>query len=777
MLILSLDYLNQALKRTAGRPAAGILLAAGLSTAAAAPASAQYLAPGDIQNARAAVRAYGTGNYGDGRAAQSRIADPVVKKVVAWFAHTRLSSQSSFAEITRFIQDNPHWPWQKQLRRNAELAVRSRTDPSRIIAFYKGSPPHKFAGQKLAIDRLMSAGRKVAAVRLIRGAWGNRYLRPRQSAEFRSRYGAHLRPQDHYARLDYLLFAGHKKTARRLFGQVTLSAAMRDGIRARLQMNLGRHYCGRRRGGYTAVTATLSRVPYKLRRGEGFSFDLMRFYSCAGRIGKAVEAMATQPSRPRFAARWWRERSKLARDAIKAKQYRIAYEIARGHRQFGQSLHGHAEWFAGFVAMQLLRNHKLADQHFRGALASVKSGWTRSKILYWHGRLKAAQGKSKEARTFFLVASKYATTFYGQLAHGLVLGGKPPLIRTKLGRPTGPAFWRDDIVKGMVVARRLGMWRESWSLARFIMLHRAKTAAQHMYAVATLNQLTSPAKRRQMNVRVIKYAQFKGHPLIGRGYPTIDLPAANTVEPALIYALIRQESEFQPAARSWAGARGYMQLMPSTARAEARSMKLRYRTQFLTRRPAYNLRLGTNHVARLLTALNGAYPMVLAAYNAGEHRVNQWVSWHGDPRKKGGPDWATWIELIKFDETRDYVKRVLESHTVYRLLLKDKIDTRRLTAYWRPQKVDRKGACEIVRLAKKRRTRSTLVASGKAGKSGKKSRRGTTAMMTDYAFGRSLVINRRGKAPAKAAKKRANPLALVDRRPHDNIAGAPDCDG
>ena len=329
----------------------------------------------------------------------------------------------------------------------------------------------------------------------------------------------------------------------------------------------------------------------------------------------------------------------------------------------------------------------------------------------------------------------------------------------------------------MVVARRLGMWRESWSLARYIMVHRAKTAAQHMYAVGVLHQLTSPGKRRQMNVRVIKYAQYKGHPVIGQGYPTIDLPKANTVEPALIYALIRQESEFQPAARSWAGARGYMQLMPFTARVEARDLKLRYRTHYLTRRPAYNLRLGTNHVARLLEALDGAYPMVLAAYNAGEHRVNQWVAWHGDPRQKGGPDWATWIELIKFDETRDYVKRVLEGHTVYRILLKDEVDTKKLMAHWQPPEADKKRDCEVVRLAEER-ARGNLVASGK--RAAGNARKPSAAMMSDYAFGRSLVIQPRGRAKPKAKSKTAdekpeNPLALVDRRPHDNVAGAPDC--
>ena len=759
------------------RRAAAFGIAAVGAAGGATQAGAQYLPPADIQNALSAVRAYGTGNWDSGRAAQRRIGDPVVRKVVAWYAHTRLGSQSSFAEITRFIQDNPHWPWQKQLRRNAELSVRATTDPGRIVAFYKGSPPYSFAGQKLAIDRLTAAGRKTAAVNLIRSVWANRYLRRGESAEFRSRYGAHLRPEDNYNRLDYLLFAGHKRTARRMYRQLTLTAAQQAGIRARLQMNLGRHYCGRRRGAYTAVTATLSRVPYKLRRGEGFSFDMMRYFSCARQIRKAVEAMATQPSRPRFAKRWWRERSKLARDAIQTKQYRLAYEIARGHRQYGQQLHAHAEWFAGFIAFRFLRNHKRADQHFRGALASVESAWTRSKILYWHGLLKEAQGQNAAARPFFQKAAKLATTFYGQLAHGRAQGGELPLIQTKLGRPARRAFWQDDIVKGMVVARRIGMWRESWSLARYIMIHRAKTPEEHMYAVGILDKLTSPAKRRQMNVRVIKYAQFKGHPVIGKGYPTIALPKANTVEPALIYALIRQESEFQPAARSWAGARGYMQLMPFTARAEARDLKLRYRTHYLTRRPAYNLRLGTHHVARLIEALDGAYPMVLAAYNAGEHRVTQWIAWHGDPREKGGPDWATWIELIKFDETRDYVKRVLEGHMVYRMLLKDKVDTKELMAYWTPPEPDAARACEIVRMAEEGRRSGTAVAARKTARS--KAGKASAATMAEYAFGRSLVIQPRGKRKARAKPKSGerpeNPLALVDRKPHDNVAGAPEC--
>lgn len=760
--------------------AAAFTVTVGLGVSAlagsAGPAAAQYLPAGDIQNAKAAAQAYATGRYEQGRALLQRIKDPAIRRMVAWYAYTRPGSRARFRDITGFIRQNPEWPWQKQLRRNAELAVRGSTSPADIIAFYAKEPPKYFAGQKLAYDRLMSAGRKAAAVDLIRRSWARSYHNRGQLAEFQARFGGHLRPEDHYAKLDNLLFIGAKRAVRALLRTLKMTPAQNAAIQTRLAMGLGRHYCGssRRRAAPSYIRARLAQIPYSMKRGEAFTFDRARFFSCAGRIKEAYTAFATQPSNPRFPERWWRERSKLARDAIRIKAYKLAYNIILGHRQAGQKLHAHAEWFAGFIAFRLLKNPARAEQHFRGALASVESAWTRSKILYWHGRLKESLGQKKAAQAFYQRAARYGTTFYGQLAHGQVSGGEPPILRGKQARPTAASFWRDGLVKAMVVSQRLGLWRETWSLARMAMLHRAKTPAQHMYLVATLNRLTSAAKRRQMNVRVIKYAQYRGHPLIGDGYPTIRLPQANTAEPAFIYALIRQESEFNATVGSWAGARGYMQLMPATARREARNLKLRYRTSYLTRRPAYNLRIGTYHVEGLIKNLDGAYPMVLAAYNAGEHRVNQWIAWNGDPRQRGGPDWVTWIELITFDETRDYVKRVLEAHTVYRMLLEDKVDTRKLLSFWKPPEMDKEKACKLVAEARKAAglDREDSLASSKQplpAAGGRKTRgKGRAALLSGKVPNADLLIGVK-KSEAK------DPLALTLRPPKDNIAGAPEC--
>jgi len=77
------------------------------------------------------------------------------------------------------------------------------------------------------------------------------------------------------------------------------------------------------------------------------------------------------------------------------------------------------------------------------------------------------------------------------------------------------------------------------------------------------------------------------------------------------------------------------------------------------------MRLGTSYLAKRLTEFDGAVPLALAAYNAGVHRVRQWLSENGDPRT-GEIDAIDWIELIPFSETRNYVMRVVESILIYR---------------------------------------------------------------------------------------------------------------
>jgi len=131
------------------------------------------------------------------------------------------------------------------------------------------------------------------------------------------------------------------------------------------------------------------------------------------------------------------------------------------------------------------------------------------------------------------------------------------------------------------------------------------------------------------------------------------------VTPDFIYAVARQESAFAEKARSSAGAMGLMQLMPATARSTARRNGIKHRKQDLFK-AEHNIQLGGYYLNQLLTQYNGNRILAAAAYNAGPHRVDRWVS-----KNPQDVSYDIWIETIPFKETRGYVQNVLSFSVIY----------------------------------------------------------------------------------------------------------------
>ncbi len=121
-------------------------------------------------------------------------------------------------------------------------------------------------------------------------------------------------------------------------------------------------------------------------------------------------------------------------------------------------------------------------------------------------------------------------------------------------------------------------------------------------------------------------------------------------------------------AASGAGAKGLMQILPATAAMTARRAGIAFDFSRLIGDPGYNLQLGAAYLGQLIDDEGGSLEMALAAYNAGQGRVAQWIAAYGDPRT-GAVDSVDWVERIPFDETRDYVQRVSENLGIYRARL------------------------------------------------------------------------------------------------------------
>jgi len=144
------------------------------------------------------------------------------------------------------------------------------------------------------------------------------------------------------------------------------------------------------------------------------------------------------------------------------------------------------------------------------------------------------------------------------------------------------------------------------------------------------------------------------------------LAAAQEVglDPAYMYGLIRQESRFVVAAKSNVGASGLMQVMPATAAWTARKLGISFHPDQITERST-NLRIGAGYLKLVLDDFQGTQALAAAAYNAGPSRSRRW-------REGTRLDAAAWVENIPFNETRDYVKKVLSNAVVYAHLLHGK---------------------------------------------------------------------------------------------------------
>lgn len=136
----------------------------------------------------------------------------------------------------------------------------------------------------------------------------------------------------------------------------------------------------------------------------------------------------------------------------------------------------------------------------------------------------------------------------------------------------------------------------------------------------------------------------------------------NQLDPYLVASLIRQESEFNPGAISRANAMGLMQLLPQVGKGMAKEMKIRRFSRDQLLQPNTNLQLGTRYFRQVVNHYDGHIEYALAAYNAGENRVEDW-------RKSGDfKDMDEFVESIPFTETREYVQAILRNAVLYRLL-------------------------------------------------------------------------------------------------------------
>lgn len=302
----------------------------------------------------------------------------------------------------------------------------------------------------------------------------------------------------------------------------------------------------------------------------------------------------------------------------------------------------------------------VAEHEWQQALDSIeqlpRDTQHESRWLYWRGRSLEALGRLEEARSTYLLNTD-SRNYYSFLAsdragNSYRLAHRPLNFEAQelSGLNRIPAFVRARelfILERQVDARREWQWAVK-DMSKAELLKAASQANEWGWydrAIMTVAlarywddlELRFPTPHQKLIVSQAKY---------------------RNINPAWAFAVIRQESAFTADAKSHAGAMGLMQLMPRTARQVARNLSIRMRGKNDLLDVNTNIRLGIGYLKKVKDKFDGHNVLATAAYNAGGYRVKQWL-----PEEPQAAD--LWIETVPFDETQDYLKRVLTYTAIY----------------------------------------------------------------------------------------------------------------
>ncbi len=306
-----------------------------------------------------------------------------------------------------------------------------------------------------------------------------------------------------------------------------------------------------------------------------------------------------------------------------------------------------------------------AARHFADAGAVAITPLAVARANYWKGRAAEALGKGDEARQDYQRAAAYPIAYYGQLAAKRLGHDAPPLPRRPVEIARGAQRW--EAVRIVELYFEAGLDDFADSLA-----YSAASVWANEAQLAALAEVLAAHANATVNVAFGKIATERGFALDEAAFPLSGLPAfaplPHSADRASVYAVARQESEFAWRAVSGAGAKGLMQILPSTAQSTARRAGVPYDFQRLIADPAFNLQLGAaylgpTHRRRRRLIRNGA----------GRLQRRRRPRRAMDPGLRRSPhrrvDLVDWVERIPFDETRDYVQRVSENLAIYRARL------------------------------------------------------------------------------------------------------------
>lgn len=613
----------------------------------------------DLEQLPLIFKAYRDNDLAEATILKSKLSDPAAQAVTEWFA-IRSGLPIGHERIIAFRKDHPSWPTTSQLRRRMEETfLAERRSTAQIRAFFEKQDPVTASGRVALGLALKNDGLDKEATDLLRHAWREDSFGSETESRILDRLPGLLTQADHRFRMERHLLKENWGAALRAAGyagkdHVTL-------VKARMSVFQGKKKADK----------AFAAVPANLRSDPSFVFSRALLQRRSKNYVEAANIIMQAPRDPELRVdgdEWWAEQRLVTRELLDKGDAKTAYNVASHHAAESPAQQIEAEFHAGWIALRFLNDPATAAKHFATVGQTASTPISLSRVAYWQARAAEAAGAAADAKIFYAKAAEHPTTYYGQLAREKM--GESVSLRSvePLKGEERKAFEALIPVRSVGLLHQIG--ETELALGLYSDLAQTLTDSGQLDALAAM--ATSQGNPRAV-LAIGKIALQRGFPLDQHAYPLAAIPdfdpVGDEVEPAMVYAIARQESAFNPKAVSSAGARGLMQLMPATAKRTAQRFGVDFDLKRLVEDPSYNAKIGSAHLGELMEDWKGSYILAFASYNAGGGNVKKWVNAYGDPRN-AQVDIIDWVERIPFYETRNYVQRVMENLQVYRARLK-----------------------------------------------------------------------------------------------------------
>ena len=337
-----------------------------------------------------------------------RAKDKSIYNFIQWKHLLTSGNQASFYDYKLFIDQNTKYPRIDRLRYLAEQKLSTaKISPRKIINWFDPKEPLSGYGKMILGESFIFDGNKTKGTKLIKEGWITADLSKNDLKFFRKKFKKYLKADDYIKRADYLAWNNKYWDLKRLTKYLPKDYELLYTARQILMTK-----------GY-GVDQAIKNVPEKFKNDAGLNYDRLKWRRKKGRVDSSVEILLKIKNDKDYLIKpekWWKEREIISRALIYKKKYETAYKISSNHGMTKGSDFAAAEWMSGWIALSFLNDPLIAKDHFQNFYDNVNYPISTSRGAFWLGRTYEKLGNKEKTLKWYKEASKFLTTYYGQLA-------------------------------------------------------------------------------------------------------------------------------------------------------------------------------------------------------------------------------------------------------------------------------------------------------------------------------------------------------------------------